>query len=282
MRLVAGDPLPRGWLGKPHACAQLAAHATGGVLAFLDADVVVAPEALARSSALLDWAELDLVSPYPRQVAETPAERLVQPLLQWSWLTFLPLGLGESLPSPSLVAANGQFLVCRRQSYEAAGGHTAVRDAVLEDVELARAFKRAGLRATVADGTHLAACRMYTGWPGVRDGYSKSLWATSRTAAGAAATSALLLWLYVLPPAAALWRAALGRGGVVAPALGYAAGVAGRVVAARRTGGKTADAVLHPASVALLVVLQWRSRRLHRAGRLQWKGRRIFVNGPGA
>lgn len=275
VRLVPGQPLPAGWLGKPHACAQLAAQATGRLLAFVDADVVVAPDALVRSAALLDAAELDLVSPYPRQVAATPSERLVQPLLQWSWLTFLPLRLAEVLPNPSLVAANGQFLLCRRESYDAAGGHAGVRAAVIEDVALARAFKRAGLRATVADGTGLASCRMYTGWDEVRDGYSKSLWATSRTAAGAAATTALLAWLYVLPPAAAAARALSRRSGVVTPALGYAAGVAGRVVSARRTGGSTRDAVLHPLSVLVLLWLQWRSRWLHRSGRLRWKGRPI-------
>lgn len=275
VRVLTGRPLPAGWLGKPSACAQLAAEAKGEVLVFLDADVVVGPQALARSAALLDAAGLDLVSPYPRQIAITPAERLVQPLLEWSWLTFLPLRLAEELPAPSLVAANGQLLVCRRKSYESVGGHGCVRDAVLEDVALARAFKGAGMRATVADGSGLAACRMYSGWAQVRDGYSKSLWATSRTAGGAAAVSALLVWLYVLPPAVAAWRLATRRGGATAPALGYVAGVAGRVVTARRTGGRTADAVVHPVSVATLVWLQWRSRRLHRAGRLTWKGRPI-------
>ena len=57
------------------------------MLVFVDADVVLAPHAVAASVALLRWAGLDLVSPYPRQLAVTPAERLVQPLLQWSWLT---------------------------------------------------------------------------------------------------------------------------------------------------------------------------------------------------
>ena len=275
VRVLTGGAVPAGWLGKPYACAQLAEAATAPVLAFVDADVVVEPDALVRTVALMDEAGLDLVSPYPRQIAVTRGERLVQPLLQWSWLTFLPLRLAETLRTPSLVAANGQLLVCRRPAYDAAAGHAAVRGDVIEDVALARAFKAAGHRATVADGTDLATCRMYDGWTELRDGYSKSLWAIARTTAGATATSAVLLWLYVLPPAAAVWRVATGRRGARTALLGYAGGVAGRVLAARRTGGRVADAAAHPLSIATFVWLQWRSRVLHRRGTLTWKGRQL-------
>ncbi len=79
-------------------------------------------------SRLLDEAGLDLVSPYPRQEAPG-ATRLVQPLLQWSWLTFLPLRLAERSPRPSLSAANGQLLAVRRDAYDRVGGHAAVHDA---------------------------------------------------------------------------------------------------------------------------------------------------------
>src|SRR5204862_6903746 len=191
VRLGAGAPLPPGWLGKPHACHQLAQLATGEVLVFVDADVVLSPDAVAAAVGLL--AGFDLVSPYPRLVARTWSERLIQPLLPWSWLTFLPLRLMERSRRPSLAAAGGQFLVVDRAAYHRAGGHTAVRDRVLEDVELARAVKRAGGRIALADGSRLASCRMYRSWPELRDGYAKSLWA-------APAVVPLLLW-YLLPPA---------------------------------------------------------------------------------
>ena len=91
-RVLTGRPPPPGWLGKPHACQQLAdaADPASAVLVFVDADVQLAPGAVAATADLLDRLELDLLSPYPRQEAGTAAERLVQPLLQWSWLTFLP------------------------------------------------------------------------------------------------------------------------------------------------------------------------------------------------
>ena len=264
LRLLTGRPLPRGWLGKPHACAQLAEAAarTSDVLVFVDADVTLAPHAVAATVALLDERGLDLLSPYPRQEAPG-ATRLVQPLLQWSWLTFLPLRLAERSRRPSLSAANGQLLAVRRSAYDRIGGHAAVHDEVVEDVALLRALKAGGGTGGVCDGTALARTRMYDSWPELVDGYSKSLWTLPLPAV------ALLLALYVAPPVAALRGSRAG-------ALGYAAGVAGRVVAARRTGSPALpDALAHPLSVLVLAVLTARSRSARRRGGLTWKGRAL-------
>jgi hypothetical protein len=275
VRLVTGvDPLP-GWLGKPHACQTLAEHAdlASDVLIFVDADVVLAPHAVAATVALLDSAALDLVSPYPRQLTGTVAERLVQPLLQWSWLTFLPLRAAECSARPSLSAANGQLLAVRRAAYDRAGGHAAVRGEVIEDVALLRAVKRAGGAGVVADGADLATCRMYTGWDDLRDGYGKSLWAAFGSPAGAAGAIALLGALYVVPAVAALRGSRLGLAG-------YLAGVAGRAVAAGATGGRVfPDAFAHPVSVGALGWLTARSWWLRGRGALRWKGRPVV---PGA
>ncbi|MGH8884592.1 MAG: glycosyltransferase family 2 protein [Egibacteraceae bacterium] len=278
VKILDGAPLPPGWLGKPHACAQLAEAARGDVLVFIDADVEVAPDGIAATVALLnaplDRGRLDLVCPYPRQRAETVSERLVQPLLQWTWLTFLPLGLAERLRLPSLCAANGQLLACHAEAYRAVGGHAGVRGAVIEDVELARAFKRAGRRVAIADGTHVATCRMYSGWADLRDGYTKSLWAAFGSPKGAAGAVGLLAWLYVLPPAAAAVALARGRRRQALTGLaGYAAAAAGRAACARRTGSPPADALAHPVSVGVLVWLVARSHRHRAAGLLHWRGR---------
>jgi cellulose synthase/poly-beta-1,6-N-acetylglucosamine synthase-like glycosyltransferase len=264
VRVLTGRPLAPGWLGKPHACQQLAdaAASTSEVLVFVDADVVLAPHAVAATVALLEETGLDLLSPYPRQEAPG-ATALVQPLLQWSWLTFLPLRLAERSPRPSLSAANGQLLAVRRSAYDRAGGHAAVRAEVVEDVELLRALKRTGGRGGVCDGTDLATTRMYDGWDELVAGYTKSLWTLP------APTVALLALLYVVPPLAALRGSPAGL-------LGYAAGVAGRVISARRTGGRVLpDAFAHPASVAVFCLLAGRSRVQRRRGALVWKGRSL-------
>ncbi|MCW2616532.1 MAG: glycosyl transferase [Frankiales bacterium] len=263
VRVLEGRPLREGWLGKPHACSQLAdaAARSSDVLVFVDADVVLAPHAVAATVALLEQTGLDLLCPYPRQ--EAPGSTvLVQPLLQWSWLSFLPLRLAESSPRPSLSAANGQLLAVRRTAYDRAGGHAAVHDAVVEDVELLRALKRTGGRGGVCDGTDLATTRMYDSWHELADGYAKSLWTLPP------ATVALMTLLYVVPPLAALRGSRAG-------ALGYAAGVAGRVVSARRTGSAVLPALAHPLSVAAFAGLTGRSHLARRRGALTWEGRAL-------
>lgn len=278
VKVLDGAPRPDGWLGKPWACAQLAAAAGGEILVFVDADVVARPGAIAALVDLVDRG-LDLTCPYPRQLADGVVARLVQPLLQWSWLTFLPLRLAERPRHPSMTAANGQLMACTARSYALAGGHTAVRADVLEDIALARAYKRAGLRAGVADGTHLATCRMYTSADEVVAGYTKSLWAAFGSPAGAFGAVGLLAWLYVYPPVAlavAVWRGE--RRDARVAAAGVAAGIAGRVVAAVRTGGRPADAGAHPAAVATLCWLITASLRGRRHGTLTWRGRPVVRN----
>ncbi len=271
--LLSGAPRPAGWLGKPWACQKLADAAEAAddtdaaVLVFVDADVVLQQHAVAATVAQLRDLRLDLVSPYPRQVAVTAAERLVQPLLQWSWLTTLPLRLAERSRRPSLGAANGQLLAVDAATYRRAGGHAAVRADVLDDLALLRAVKAVGGRGTVTDGTHLATCRMYDGWPDLRDGYTKSLWTAFGSPAGAVATVGFLGAVYVWPPLAAVRGSRAG-------AVGYAAGVMGRALVAGRTGGRVwPDSLGHPASVLVLGWLTGRSLLGRRRGTLRWKGR---------
>ncbi|MHA3704801.1 glycosyltransferase, partial [Jatrophihabitans sp. YIM 134969] len=228
VRVLRGTPPPAGWLGKPWACAQLAATVPDAeVLVFVDADVRLAPDAVAGAVALLDAAALDLVSPYPRQVAIGPVERLLQPLLVWTWLSLLPLPAAHTAARASMAAANGQFLAVRRGVYDRAGGHAAVRGDVLDDVALARAVRRVGGTGGFVAGAGLASCRMYRGGAAARDGYGKSLARSvggSTPASLAAAGVAVTIW--TLPAVAAVaWRSPAGG-------LGWAAGVAGRLVAA--------------------------------------------------
>jgi len=214
-----GGP-PPGWLGKPWACQRLAQAAHGEILIFLDADVQVQPQAARAAAGLL--ADLDLVCPYPHQQLRGLLQVLIQPLLQWSWLSFLPLRLAERSAHPLLSAGNGQFLAVRRDAYFAAGGHAAVRDQVLEDLALVRRFKATGHRVAMADGTDLAECRMYADDSELVDGYTKSL----HDAFGPG-TAALLGVLFVIAKGRLAHLAAVrftaGDGWIVAAAVSWTA-----------------------------------------------------------
>jgi hypothetical protein len=273
VRLIPGRPLPDGWLGKPHACAQLAeaAHPHSELLVFVDADVRLAPGAVAGAVACLEERGFDLLSVWPRQEAVSFAERLVQPLQLWAVLTFLPLRLAQRSPRPSLAAANGQFLIARGNAYRAAGGHAADPAAVLDDIALARTFKRSGFRIAVVSGQDVASCRMYERWAEVRDGYAKSLWAAFGSPSGAAAVATAIVLGWTVPALAAVRGSRVG-------AVGLLAGVAGRIVTARAGGDRRwPDALGQPLSAAALSYLTLSSIARRRRNALAWRGRSVVA-----
>lgn len=291
---IAGDPRctlirddagpPPGWTGKASACARLAARTDAPVLVFLDADVRLAPQAVAAAVAELRARRAALVSPWPRQLAGTAREALVQPLLCWSWASTLPVALADRSRRPSTVVACGQFLAVDGAAYRAVGGHGAVADSPTEDLDLARALRRAGHRTTVAAAGPLARTRMYRSAEELERGYTRWLWSAyggSPVAAAAVGTVAALG--HLVPPVAAL----AGRGSIRrAGAIGYAASVTGRLLARSLESGGTvtgADclaALAHPLSVAEYLALTARSHRARRRGALQWKGRPLVSTAP--
>jgi hypothetical protein len=276
LRLLHGknEPPPSGWLGKPYACARLSAHATGSVLVFVDADVELHPTAIAQCIRLLREEGLDLVAPYPKLLAEGWFERLVQPLVVWSWVSTVPLAWAMASQRPSLSAANGQLLVFDGVTYRSIDGHTCVADNVLEDIGLMRAVRRSSGRAITVDGSRIADCRMYSSTSEVIDGYSKSLWAAFGGPVGSAAVVGTLSVAYVLPFAAML-LARRGRDRTWAAA-GVLAGVAGRVLVAQRTGSRVLpDALAQPASIAAFAGLNALSWWRHKRGTNAWKGRAV-------
>ena len=271
IRTIPGPP-PAGWTGKAAACALAADLAPeASILVFLDADVRLAPGALAAAAAYLRDRRLGLLSPWPKQIAITAAERRVQPLLCWSWAATLPVVAAAKSLRPSTVVACGQFLVVDAAAYRSIGGHAAVATSVTEDLDLARTLRRHGHPTTVIAAGELAACRMYRDAAELDAGYSRWLWSAHGSAAGGAAVAAVAVAAFVAP-------------GVVAPSdrrawIAYLAAVVSRLLArsletgARPTIGDVGDAALHPVSVLDYVRLTWLSHRAHRRRALGWKGR---------
>ncbi len=270
------QPPPDGWLGKPWACSRLADDAEGSVLVFMDADVTLEPDAVAALVDDLRTRGLAMVAPYPAQEAEGWLERLVQPLVVWSWAATMPLARAERSLRPSLSAANGQLLVVDAGAYRSAGGHGTVRGNVLEDIGLMRAFKRAGLHTATVDGSRLATCRMYSTTEEVVDGYGKSLWAAFNGPAGSVAVNALLLLAYIIPAAGMVGP---GRRARAIGTVGYLAGVGSRTLVARRTGGRVLpDVLAQPLSIIAFAGLNALSWKRHLRGENRWKDRPVVTS----
>ncbi|MFC6011975.1 glycosyltransferase [Nocardia lasii] len=266
-----------GWTGKAAACVRLAAHADTPALVFVDADVRLAPHAIAAAVTELRRRGAGLVSVWPVQDAGSPAERLMQPLLAWSWASTLPIGPANRSLRPSTAVACGQFLAVDAQAYRAAGGHTAVAASATEDLDLARALRRAGHHTALVTAGSAARTRMYTDATQLADGYTRWLWSAygGRLDTGAALGTVVALTYWVPPLAALFGRGSTRRLGL----LGYAAAVTSRLTARTiethraPTTSDLASALAHPLATAHYLALWARSHHRHRTGRLRWKQR---------
>jgi glycosyltransferase involved in cell wall biosynthesis len=174
LRLLTGAPTPPGWIGKNWACQQLADAASGDLLVFCDADVILRPGALDAAWAQMRTQRADVFSVFPRQRAGSLGERILVPLIDENLLAFLPHHLLDA-PVPAAAVANGQLLAFRRAAYDAVGGHAAVAGAIVEDLALARISRRRGLKLGLALGGDLVGARMYEGYRSAVRGMGKSL-----------------------------------------------------------------------------------------------------------
>jgi len=264
--VIKGTPLADGWIGKTWALQQLFVASNEEILVSIDADVRLTNDAINKAVTLMHGARLDFISPYPRQIAQTFAERLIQPLLQWSWLTTVPLRYAEGSGSTSMAVANGQFFVVRRSALNSIGGYQAVKHAVIDDVFLARELIKSGSSGTVINGSDIAQTRMYASWREIKAGYGKSLNKAFGSLFGAIFVMLFLIATSIAPLIVGLMGNPYGW-------LGLAAIVGTRVLSAIKSRGSILDSVLHPISIAALIYLIFYSYLAR--GTVTWKGRTV-------
>jgi hypothetical protein len=274
VRLLPAPTLPDGWCGKQHACHVLAEHARFPLLAFVDADVRLAPDALARLAAFIEQSGADLVSGIPRQETGTLSERLVIPLIHVLLLGYLPIALMRWCRHPAFAAGCGQLFLTRRSVYEAAGGHGAIRASMHDGITLPRAYRRAGRNTDLCDATDLAVCRMYRSGRELWLGLAKNACEGLAHPRGIVVWTLLLLGGQVLPFVLLAATACLEP--TALPLTGLAAALAWcpRLYAAIRFRQSWIGALLHPVGVAVLLAIQWYAAARALAGRpVGWKGR---------
>ncbi|MBN2744089.1 MAG: glycosyltransferase [Marinilabiliaceae bacterium] len=175
VRLLPGDHLPEGWMGKNHACHQLSTQASGRWLLFLDADVVLTGNIIGSLVGYASRHELGLVSLFPHQVMRTRGEKIAVPLMYIILLTLLPLPLVRRSVFSSLAAANGQLMFFDARVYSRLQPHLAVRHHRVEDIAIARFFKSSGVPVACLMGDARVMCRMYSGWKDAKEGFSKNI-----------------------------------------------------------------------------------------------------------
>ncbi len=267
LRVMRGEPLPAGWVGKNHACAQLTAAASHPVLLFVDADVRLAPNAAARLAAALRETGAALLSGVPRQKVGTFSEKLLVPLIQFLLLGFLPLERMRRSKDAVYASACGQLIVVERDAYARSGGHEAIRARVHDGLALPKRFRAAGFHTDLVDVTELATCRMYRRNSEVWRGLAKNTHEGLGTPALIVPVTLLLICGQVLPFA----LLASGRWIFIAAAL---LALLPRVLALRRFHQPLLGALLHPLAILGLLAIQWTGLiRWLRGNSVAWKGR---------
>ncbi|HEY9896191.1 MAG TPA: glycosyltransferase family 2 protein [Candidatus Sericytochromatia bacterium] len=201
LRVLVGKPRPENeiWSGKNWACVQAATQATGEFLLFLDADVRLKPGAIVAAVKTVQKKQVDLLTLCPEIVCGCLAEWLVQPWM----MSLLIAGFDFNEvndPDAEAAFAAGMFMLFRRTAYERLGGHQAVADQAVEDVELARRTKQKGLKLYYAAGAELASVRMYRSLAAVWEGWTKNWHLGSRRQLSTSLFSAtIMVWVCVLP-----------------------------------------------------------------------------------
>jgi hypothetical protein len=288
LKLIASAVLPAGWNGKQHACWQGAQEATTPLLCFLDADVRLHPDALARTVTAMLQEHAALLSGFPRQVTGTWLEKLLIPLIHFVLLGLLPMRRLRLTTQPAYAAGCGQFLMVDREAYTRSGGHAAIRHTMHDGLLLPRLLRSHGYTTRLVDLTELSRCRMYTTAASTWNGLAKNATEGIATPIRIVPMTLLLGLGQVLPlPLLALaWE----RTTFIIPFLGppiriglapvwwSAAAVVlsylPRAINAARYRQSWLSALLHPAGVAVLLVLQWVALGRKLVGRpATWKAR---------
>ncbi|HKU67061.1 MAG TPA: glycosyltransferase family 2 protein [Candidatus Baltobacteraceae bacterium] len=278
LRVVRGEPLPEGWIGKPWALAQGARRARGKWLLFTDADTQHEPLACASALRYAQARDVSFLSLLPTQRFEGAAERILLPTILW----MIAFGIGslDAINDPKRLDAaifNGQYLLCERSAFETIGGHERVRASIAEDYDLARIVKRDGrFPSMLVDAGDLVYTRMYRSLREIWDGFSKNLYIGIQGDPARAAGSLLALAAISPLPEIALVRSLLKRRYKTAFAM--AACIAGTAAAAelamRRSRFPRGSGAWFPIGAAAMLAIFANSAFQHGTGRVRWRGRR--------
>jgi glycosyltransferase involved in cell wall biosynthesis len=274
LKLLETGKLPDGWIGKNNAVWRGAAEATSRWLLFTDADAELLPGATARALQIAQESDAALVSFSPEQVTETWYEKALIPFVYCRLARHFSFK-DVNDPKNAAAAANGQFLMIRRDVYDAIGGHAAIAGEVLEDVALAKNAKCAGYPIWFGSGKGLIKTRMYRSFAAMREGWKKNLYLL--VGASRAATYreffAAVPWIPFLLILIGLWMPFALMAGVVLLLVRQA----GYGLELRSNQFRGSLILYYVPAVLIYSSVLFGSYRAYSKGKVDWKGREISV-----
>jgi hypothetical protein len=270
---------PAGWVGKNHAVWIGAQQAAREWLLFTDADAVLQEGAVAKALGLASEHDASLVSFSPEQMLERWYEKALIP--------FVYVRLAQKFsfeqvndPKSTAAAANGQFLMVQRDVYQAAGGHAAVHDEVLEDVALAKKVKATGARVWFGYSDGAVRVRMYRSFSAMWEGWKKNLFVLMGGTTGAvfAEFESSFPWMIVVVLLIGIKMPVAMFAGVVLlllRQLSYG-------LALTRNQFPFKYIMYYIPAVFLYAGALWASHESYAKGKVSWKGREYPVGSAGA
>lgn len=273
LRIIEGRPLAEGWVGKVHACQQLAEEANGEWLVFIDADTTLHVGGIGRLAGTVNRTKSRAISSVPRQEMKSFGEQLLIPLLHLTYTSWLFMPLVWLTNDARFLAANGQLVALEAKALQEAGGFTSIRHEVVDDMALFRRLKDAGIRVAFADGHHMATTRMYTSGREVWDGFSKNMY---EGIGGHLLALIVVIAMYTTPFVLPYLGLVLS---MVWPALlwpsvvGVVANLMLRLHLAIRHQQPWHGVLLHPFGVIMMMALAINSWRWSFRGNITWRGR---------
>jgi len=269
VRVIEAGELPEGWTGKNNAVASGAREARGEWLLLTDADTVHREGSLERAMEEAKENGVEFLSYSPEQMALTFWEKATLPVVFAELAREYPPSKVSDARS-AIAAANGQYILVKREAYDAVGGHAAVAGEILEDVALARAMKASGRKIRFRYGADAVRTRMYRNFRQLREGWTKNLallfprpaWLAAKTLGWWAVP-----WVLVLLEIAGVLRS---RAWLVAAAVGFG-WLVWRIGKAKFAVGMNVRGAIF--GVPMFAYLLLRSKNAHARGKVSWKGR---------
>ncbi len=281
LRVVRGEPLPAGWIGKPWALAQGERHARGSWLLFTDADSVHAPAGAASMVWLVTRAGVDAASIATHQEMGTFWERAVLPSILGT-IMYVAGTFGDvnDPAKPRSALANGQYILVSRAAYDALGGHAALRNEIVEDVAFARRLKADGrFRYLLVGGQRIASVRMYHSFAEIWSGFTKNVYMGAEGNLAALAGGVVFtVAISIAPPSLAAIAIAKKRYPETLEALACTAAIVATASwGMRHAGFARRLALLQPLGTAVFAAIIGNSTFRVLSGRgVTWRGRSYF------
>ncbi|MCX4776464.1 glycosyltransferase [Streptomyces sp. NBC_01264] len=260
---------------RPDARSGIRPGARPDYLLLTDADIAHEPDSLRELVAAATSADLDLVSQMARLRAVSVWERLIVPAFVYFFAQLYPFRR-INRPASRTAAAAGGCVLLRTEAAVRAGIPESIRQAVIDDVSLARAVQRTGGRIWLGLAERVDSVRPYTSLADLWRMVSRSAYAQLRhQPLLLAGTVAGLVLVYLVPPAALLAGLAAGR-----PAVAWTGGLAWLLMSGtylpmlRHYRQPAVLAPLLPVTALLYLLMTVDSAVQHYRGRgAAWKGR---------